>query len=79
MGNILKSIIKGFHNLGFGTSMALIIWVWIIFLIIDGPVAKYLETIFRVSNNAHWYDVLLIILFIVFNGYLFYLAGKFNL
>ena len=79
MENILKLIIKGFHNLGFGTSMALIIWVWVVFLIIDGPVAKYLENIFGISNTAHWYDVLLIIIFIMFNGYLFYLAGKFNL
>ena len=79
MENILKNIVKGFHCLGFGTSLIIILWIWLLFIIVDGPVARYFETLLNIPHMIHMYDVVLIILFIIFNAYIFYLTGKYNL
>ena len=69
-------IINGIKQLGFGDFLAYTIFIWLIYSIIDGPVCKYFESILGIKHEIHWYDILLLITWIVIYIYGLIIYGK---
>jgi len=77
MNKTFIDILNGIKDLGFGSTLAWVIVYWYMIYFIEGPIMKYIETLFGIEHKPHWYDMVLLVAAITLFLYSFRAYGEF--
>ena len=72
----MNKLIIGIKDLGFGGFFSYSLFIWFLYSLINGPMMRWVEKQIRLTAEFRWYDIIILILWIILYIYGIYEYGK---
>lgn len=64
MQRTMNELIVGIKDLGFGGFLSYSLFTWFLYLLVDGPIVRWIEKQIGLTAEFRWYDVIILTLWI---------------